>query len=43
MSKTFEFLKPFLNSDGISGFEGDIALKFKKHTESNGAIIERDG
>lgn len=42
-NKTFEFIKEFLNSDGISGFEHNIATKFKNSAIKNKATVSRDG
>lgn len=45
MSKntSFEFLKPFLNNDGISGHENKISETFKQSAKKVGAKISRDG
>lgn len=44
MSKeTFKYLEYFLNRDGISGFEKDIAEAYINEVKKHGAKIERDG
>lgn len=42
-NKTFEYLEYFLDRDGISGFEKDIADAYIKEVKKHGAAIERDG
>ncbi|MCR8613076.1 MAG: M42 family metallopeptidase [Mycoplasma sp.] len=39
----FKFMEPFLDSDGISGFEHEIADVYIKHAKKAKAKLERDG
>ncbi|WKX02614.1 M42 family metallopeptidase [Candidatus Mycoplasma mahonii] len=41
--ETFKYISNFLNRDGISGYESDIAAAYKAEVKKSGAIIERDG
>ncbi len=40
---TFKYISNFLNRDGISGYEHDIADAYKKEVKKSGAKITRDG
>ena len=42
-NKTFEYIEKFLNRDGISGYERDIAEQYKKEVKASGAEVTRDG
>ena len=42
-NKTFEYIKKFIEPDGISGFEGPIAKIYKEEVLKHGATVERDG
>ena len=42
-NSTFDYLANFLNRDGISGYERDIAEAYKTEVKKHGAKISRDG
>lgn len=41
--ETFKYIAKFLNTDGISGFEHEIADVYKKEVTKHGAKVDRDG
>ena len=41
--KTFKYIEKYLDTDGISGFEHEIAEVYRKDAKKQGAKIDRDG